>query len=347
MKRVYKFTIICCLMAGGFSAKAQLDLGTLLESGANDASTYMQSYMEPLFRGLGFGMNGGWYNTAKPHKTLGFDLSITMMATRVPKANEFFTFNNADYENFYYAGGSNVQVPTMFGPNLGADDLPQLSVRDFTDADGDGDLMDELIRFSAPTGLGLTEGELGDILPFNAVPVPMVQLGVGVIKNTDLKLRYIPRQNVGDDANIEMFGLGVMHDITQWLPGEKILPVEISVFGGYTGLRTEIFIDKDAGQSMQLESRSFIGQAIVSKKILVFTPYVGLGFASSKSDITLKGRFETENDVLVDPVNFNYEDSGFRANIGLMVKLAFLTLTGEYAIQEYDTYSVGLGFSFR
>ena len=70
-------------------------------------------------------MNGGWYNTAKPHKTLGFDLSVSLMATKVPKADEFFTFNNSDYTNFYYANGNSVSVPTMFGPNLGADDLPR------------------------------------------------------------------------------------------------------------------------------------------------------------------------------------------------------------------------------
>ena len=170
----------------------------------------------------------------------------------------------------------------------------------------------------------------------------MIQLGVGVIKGTDLEVRYIPKQNVEDDASIELFGIGGMHDITQWLPGEKLFPVGLSIFAGYTQLKTEIFLDKDAGQSMQLQADSFMGQVIVSKDILVFTPYVGLGYASAKvrSDV---GRYETEDEVLVDPIQFNYDDGGFRGNVGLMIQLAVVTISGEYAFQEYDTYSVGFG----
>ena len=166
MKYLNKIAIALFLVLS-FNAKAQLDLGLLLESGSEDANTYLENYMAPMFRGLGFGLNGGWYNTAKTHKKFGFDLSITMMASKVPEADEFFTFNNSDFKNLYYADGSSVRVPTMFGPNLGADDLPQLSVRDFDDTDGDGDITDELIRISAPTGLGLDEGDIGELLPFN------------------------------------------------------------------------------------------------------------------------------------------------------------------------------------
>jgi len=347
MKRIYTFLLALTLVFSTFSAKAQLDIGFLLEAGANDANTYLSNYMAPAFRGLGFGMNGGWYQTAKPHKSLGFDLSVSLIASQVPAADEFFTFNNSEFENFYFAGGNSVQVPTMFGPNLGADDLPQLTVRDFSDIDSDGDLQEDLIRISAPTGLGLQEGDLGDILPFNAVPVPMVQLGVGLVKGTDLKVRFIPEQTIGDDATISLMGFGLLHDVTQWLPGENIFPLSLSVFAGFTQLNTEIFLDDSKTQSMSLEANSFTGQVIASKKILFFTPYVGLGFASSTSNVDLLGRFETENSVLTDPLSFEYEDSGFRANAGLTLELAVIRLNVDYAFQEYNTLTVGFGISIR
>jgi len=330
-----------------FNAKAQLDLGLLLEAGAGDATTYLQNYMAPAFRGLGYGMNGGWYQTAKPHKTLGFDLSVSLMASQVPEADEFFSFKNSDYTNFYYANGNSVNVPTMFGPNLGADDLPQLSVRDFSDEDNDGDLSEELIRISAPTGLGLEESEVGDLLPFNAVPTPMVQLGVGLFKGTDLKVRFVPEQNVEDEATISLLGFGLMHDITQWLPGEKIIPFSLSVFGGFTQLNTEIFLNDEKTQSMALEANSFLAQAIISKKILFITPYAGLGYATSSANVKLKGTYETENGDLVDPIDFGYEDNGFRANVGLTLHLAIIRINAEYAFQEYDTVTVGFGISIR
>lgn len=347
MKRILRtITTFVFALLLSFNAKAQLDLGLLLEAGANDASKYLEGYMSPLFRGLGFGMNGGWYQTAKPHQTLGFDLSVSLMSSQVPAADEFFTFNNSEFDNFYFAGGNSVQVPTMFGPNLGADDLPQLTVRDFSDEDGDGDTMEELIRLSAPTGLGLQEGDLGDILPFNAVPVPMVQLGVGVIKGTDVKLRFIPEQDF-DDATLSLMGVGLLHDITQWLPGEDIFPVSLSVFAGITQLNTEIFLNDEKTQSMALEANSFMGQVIASKKFLFVTPYVGLGYASANSNVTLKGTFETENSTLTDPVDFDVQTSGFRANAGLTLELAVIRINAEYAFQEYNTLTVGFGISIR
>lgn len=346
MKYLNKIAIALFLVLS-FNAKAQLDLGLLLESGSEDANTYLENYMAPMFRGLGFGLNGGWYNTAKTHKKFGFDLSITMMASKVPEADEFFTFNNSDFKNLYYADGSSVRVPTMFGPNLGADDLPQLSVRDFDDTDGDGDITDELIRISAPTGLGLDESDIGEFLPFNSVPVPMIQLGVGLIKNTDLKVRYIPKQDFDGDATLELFGVGIMHDITQWLPAEKLLPLDLSLALGYTSMKSEIFLDKDANQSMALEANSFLAQVIASKEILTFTPYVGLGYATANSNVALKGRYETESSTLVDPIQFDYQNNGFRANVGLRIRFAVITFTGEYAFQEYETLSVGMGVTIR
>lgn len=347
MKKIFISIFTAALLASGFSAKAQLDLGLLLEAGADDAATYLQGYMGPAFRGLGFGLNGGWYTTAKPHKTLGFDLTVSLTASKVPEIDRFFTFNNADFNNFYYAQGNSVEVPTMFGPNLGADDLPQLSVRDFNDADGDGDTMEELIRLSAPTGLGLDESEIGQVLPFDGVPVPMVQLGVGLFSGTDLKVRYIPEQNVQDDAAISLIGFGLMHDITQWLPGEKIIPFSLSVFAGYTQLSTAVYLNDDKSQSMELEANSVLVQGIISKKLLFVTPYAGIGYATANSTVNLKGTYSTENGDLVDPINFEYEDAGIRANVGLTMDLFIFKFNAEYAFQEYNTLTVGFGLSIR
>ena len=44
----------------------------------NDASNFLESYFSPLFTSLGSGLNNGWYNTAKPHKLGGFDITFTL-----------------------------------------------------------------------------------------------------------------------------------------------------------------------------------------------------------------------------------------------------------------------------
>lgn len=64
--------------------------------------------MSPLFRSLGYGLNGGCYNVAKAHEKLGFYLSMTMMAAQVSQADEFFAFNYSDFKNLFYADASSV-----------------------------------------------------------------------------------------------------------------------------------------------------------------------------------------------------------------------------------------------
>ena len=158
MKNILRTLLVISLLGVGLKgSKAQGGLDGLLEAGFEDATTMLKHYMEPAFVGVGYGLQSGWYNTAKVHNFLGFDLSITASASKVPDEKEFYTFLNSEFNNFYYADGNSVEVPTLLGPNLGADDLPQLSVRDFNDIDNDGDFQEELVRISAPTGLGLEE----------------------------------------------------------------------------------------------------------------------------------------------------------------------------------------------
>lgn len=353
MKKIIRTLLIFVSLIGvGLNeSKAQDGLGTLLEAGAADATTMLKHYMEPLFVGIGYGLQSGWYNTAKPHKLLGFDLSITASASKVPDEKEFYTFLNSEFENFYYAGGNSVQVPTLLGPNLGADDLPQLSVRDFNDLDNDGDFQEELVRISAPTGLGLEEE-----FPINAVPSPMIQIGIGLPKGTELKIRFIPESAaeslVGREEGyrFNMFGLGVMHDIKQWLPAEKVLPFDLSVFAGFTQFKASADVEPDISSSDQkivFEVNAMTVQAVISKKISFLTIYGGMGYVQSKVDFAMKGTYQTESENLIDPIAFGYNQSGFRGNLGLRLKLLFLTLSGEYAVQEYNTYSASIGFTFN
>jgi len=352
MKNILRTLLVISLLGVGLKgSKAQGGLDGLLEAGFEDATTMLKHYMEPAFVGVGYGLQSGWYNTAKVHNFLGFDLSITASASKVPDEKEFYTFLNSEFNNFYYADGNSVEVPTLLGPNLGADDLPQLSVRDFNDIDNDGDFQEELVRISAPTGLGLEEE-----FPINAVPSPMIQVGLGLFKGTELKIRFIPESAaeslVGRDEGyrFNMFGLGIMHDIKQWLPAEKIIPVDISIFAGFTNFNATADVDPDdqnSNQTIEFESNAVTVQAVVSKKIAFATFYGGLGWAQSKVDFAMKGTYETESEVLVDPVAFGYDNSGFRGNLGLRLKLLFLTVSGEYAFQEYNTYSVSVGFTFR
>ena len=68
-----RFLIISLLVFFSFSLKSQV-----LVDNINDAKSFLQAYLKPLGNGLGAITNNGWYNTARPHKLLGFDATVSL-----------------------------------------------------------------------------------------------------------------------------------------------------------------------------------------------------------------------------------------------------------------------------
>lgn len=338
MKKIY--IIILALGILNFNSNAQeVDFDTFLEGGVGNANTLLNGYLEPAFAGFGYALNAGWYNTGKPHKLLGFDLTFGLNMAQVPNSANYFTFNPSNYTGIGIAeplnsdsplAGTN-KLPTLFGPNLNADDIPFLVFNEGT--------ADE-VRFTSPTGTGIDE-----VLPFVAVPAPYAQFGIGLIKNTDLKIRLMPEQEV-DGNSIKMFGIGVMHDVKQWIPGIKNLPFDLSGFFGYTSLETVATIDEAAGQTAVFNVKGTTFQGIISKKLAILTVYGGLGFTTSKTEFKMLGTYdEIPNDP--NPINISSSNGGGKANIGARLKLLILTFHAEYSFQEYNTLTAGVGLSIR
>lgn len=334
--KIIRLLSLSILLSAPLSLVAQSDMDVFLKAGADDASKLIESYISPVMKGFGYGINNGWYNTAKPHKTLGFDLTVTAHIVSAPTDRRFFTFNNQDYKHIQLASGESAQLPTAFGP---AEEGPELIV-----VDENGDPTG--VSFNSIQGLGLKE-EIG----MNAVPVPMAQLGIGIAKNTDLKLRYIPTLNFGD-GEIGLFGIGIMHDVKQWIPVMKKLPFDLSALVGYTKLTAGYDMEGDVqgdDQRAELTAGGFTLQGIISKKISILTLYGSLGYNSVKSTIKVKGSYDVEGytEPFVDPVDFAFNEGSLRATAGFRLKLAILTLHADYTLNKFPIISGGIGLSVR
>ena len=329
--------LIFSFLSVSFFCKAQDNLDIYLEAGKDDATKLTESYLTPIMKGFGYGLNNGWYNTAKAHKTLGFDLTVTAHAVFAPKSSQYFIFKDEAYSNIRLAHGESNQLPTAFGP---ASEGPRLEILD-ENGEPTG------TTFNAVEGLGIKE-ELGH----NIVPVPMVQLGIGIVKNTDIKLRYIPTIDIGD-GEVSLWGIGVMHDVKQWIPGIKHLPFDLSALVGYTKMTTSYDLQGlsntgDGSQELLLNAGALSVQGIISKKMSVLTLYGGVGYNKTTSSIVVNGVFELEdNRVLEDPIDFTFGEGSLRATAGFQLKLAILTLHADYTINKYPILSAGLGFSVR
>jgi len=333
-----------------FTVSAQAQFEDFLKGGVDDANVLFNHYMSPFMKGMGYGFNNGWYNTAKPHQTLGFDLTISFNAAIVPEVDQSFEFVPADY-NFTRVQSGPTTLPTFMGSNS-----TTIIENYITDPllPPPGEIV--LGSYNSPDGIG------DDIKPYSfnkvAVPSPIIQAGIGIIKGTELKIRWMPTIQSGTDFSFKYFGVGGLHSISQWIPVLKDLPfLDISAFIGYTKISAELGIPEGniagANQQATYDVSTFTYQLLASAHVSVVTGYIGLGMDNFKTTFKMLGTYDifpTEPlvPVLIDPINLQASGTGgFRTTLGVRLKLAILTLHADYTIREYNTLTAGLGFSFR
>lgn len=339
------------LLVISHSAKSQENFEQIFRAGTADANTYLQKYSEAIGLSFNSGMGSGWYNTAKPHKLFGFDLTATLNVATIPDDELKFQFNSSDFQNLEFVSGDS-DLPSL----VGGDAATRLRVPAGTTINGVGGTVTYSAdkEFDAPNGLL----DANDIPVGVGAPVPAVQLGIGLIKNTDLKIRYASDFGLLDEGSIQLIGFGVLHDLKQWIPGFKLIPIDVSGFFGYTSLKIEYPFDiSEPDFSVpnglaELKASSTTVQIVASKKIAILTPYVGLGYNIASSSIKVNGDFTYSEGAdivtITNPVDLNFSGGSTpRINAGLRIKLLILTLHAEYAIQKYNTLTVGAGISIR
>ena len=362
MKSIKNLFIACLftvLIIGQAWAQNKGEFFDILYSAPKDANTFLNSYLSPITKGLGYGMTSGWYTTAKPHNTLGFDISLSLSTVFVPSSDHYFTFKNSDYTNLQLASGTEAQLPTIIGPD---ESTPSLQMVDHTGTIGDVTLA----NFNAPSGLGFKQH-----IGFAAVPVPVLSFGIGLVKNTDLKFRFIP--DIANNVKYSYWGIGLMHDLTQWIPVVDKLPIDISILAAYSKFSFDYpMTESESGwpgsnQDMNGKTNGLTFEALVSKKISVLTLLVGLGFDHSSTKYNIDGNYDidysnfassyptgynipgsTNNTVTItDPIALTGKNGGVKLTGGLRLQFAVITLDFNYTLGKYNVFNTGLGVTFR
>lgn len=328
-------TAICFLFAYGLNA--QDGLTEFLNAGEADANKLTNAYLEPIFEGLSYGFNGGWLTSAKTHKKFGFDIGITFTGVFIPDSKNYFTPNDLGLETTTLIDPPSGFSPTIVGPG-------DATTYEVTPPNGSP------YQFAGPEGLDF-EGTF----KISGVLTPMVQFGIGTVKNTDLKIRFMPKVSAGG-TEVKMWGLGLMHDFKQWIPGLKMTPIDMSVLVAYTnfsGVSDMSGIFDSGGdpssQELAYSMSALLIQAQVSKKLSVFTFYGGVGYNLVATETKMKGSYEIPElgVTYTDPISLDYKNDGFRLNVGMRILLGVFYLYGDYTLQEYNTVTAGFGFSVK
>jgi|WetSurMetagenome_2_1015567.scaffolds.fasta_scaffold00198_6 hypothetical protein len=353
MKRSSKIRgllFVACLLVSGNMLNAQIDeLGKFIAGGKADGTKLFEAYLKPWTTGFGHDLNAGWYHTAKPHKLWGFDINFSASAAFVPTADKSYDASSLGLSGTLSAGPNGMKASSIAGKDVVG---PTLTYN----------LGGASASYELPKGTNIS-----------VVPSPMFQVGIGLIKHTELALRFIPNVPLGSAGNLNMWGVAVKHDVMQWLPIVDRVPfLHISVMGGYTRLNTEIDMSvepEDIGltyaytpstydnQSLKLAVQSFTFNALASIDIPVLTVFVGAGISNTKTNLDLLGNYPTPTAGNIqaftsDPLSIvikgkDGKTTKPRLSAGLKIKMGPVHLFGEYTYANYSLATAGLAVSIR
>jgi hypothetical protein len=332
--------LISSLLMLPLLAQAQLFDGieTLLLA-KEDAEILLQGYTQPLGKSLIYGQNTGWAHTAKTHKPLGFDLTIGAGVSLVSDLDVRFMPQGLRFTEVPQNG-----LPTLFG-----------------------EAQSQALAVRIPTGnntpdleadLDFPGGAASD-LPVQGMPTPTVQLSVGAWFNTDITVRFVPEINL-EGTNLGLWGLGLKHDLTQYLGPLDRLPLNVSVLAARSQMDIRYDLpDAGAGTYVDFTMSTYTLQVLGSLDFPIISVYGAVGYSGGSAELGMIGSYDltyTQNiggldvsrsEQIKDPIQLGYKAHSALGTLGLRVNLPLIKIYGQYSLQEYQTASLGVALSVR
>ncbi len=339
---------------------AQSEIVNFLKGGIADSETLMQAYLEPLGNSMGANLNGGWYNTAKLHNTLGFDITLSVTAAIPPESAKTFDLNSIGLKILEVKDPAHSIAPTFAGSrNKG----PMLVLRNPESGNA-------LLEFESISGLNVP-----------IYPLPMIKGAIGLPKGVEIMGRFIPKFSF-EDISLGLWGAGIKYNFLRHIPGVNNVPfLNASIMGAYTGVYSSAAVDFQKNifrehvedipilggrenydnQEIAINLEGFTGMLLVSYDLPVISIYGGTGYSQAKTNVNLYGDYpmisdlknESGEDVIqledaTDPIALAFENySGLQYTIGLKVKIAIISFHADYTRANYNLFSLGLGLTLR
>lgn len=288
-------------------------------------------------------MNSGWYSTAKVHKKLGFDLTISLNSVVVPDGEKSF-----DISNFKLIESEIKNLPSIFGDSKN-EELNVIIPK--------SDLHPQLkATFFSPGGIK-------DQLPLGIVSSPSIQVSIGLPFKSEVTLRYLPEYN-RNRVYFSNYGIGFKHDILQYFTFLKKIPsLNVSAFGAYSIMSINYDIQsaerfRGINQISEFDITNYKFQILTSFNLKIIEFYGGIGISGGNSSFSINGEYELDYVVdgdsntkfpikISDPVKINYSIHELSKNFGFKFKFLFLHAFIDYTFQEYDVVTIGTSINFR
>lgn len=370
-KTILKALGLTALLTSAHYSQAQNDAARLLRSGKDEAAKLLTGYFNPLTKGLASGVNDAWYSTAKPLGPLGFDL----------RTGVGFSITNSDAESFTLAS---VSANRDYSKGIVIDPANGIYDTKIPTVVGSGKSVDLIVKTNNPILPGQTinidtiKGIEGLNTPISLGASPFVQLSVGIVKETEIMVRFLPIQS--GDYSSSGYGFGIKHSLSQWIWGVDKLPIDISGIFTYTNNVLEYkfgdnYLKSDGSSGSLSESEYKNSQkvrittsgwqvgAIISKKLMFFTPYASIVFNNANSEMAMLGIYpvqsvrqngatiENYTENVTDPVKLSSTLSAMRSAFGFRTKFGPIALGAEYNLSyskdQFSTFNFNLAVNIQ
>ena len=301
------------------------EIEKFLDAGGDNVEALTKAYLSPLPNGVITGLNSGWTTKAKPTKSLGFSLQLRASFATVPTVEQMFDANTIGLEGISVSPGKS---STIAGENI----------------DGQILTLPDNSTLTLPSGIN-----------FPYVPTPMVQANLGLFLGTDVTIRYVPEVDLQDYGSVDLVGVGIKHDLNQWIPGGKLLPIDLTIMAAYTQFNMSIDLEFNKGaQGQRVESatQAIVTNFLIGKTIPLLSAYAGIGYQLGDFELNMLGDYIIGSGVrqstLTDPVSYTQSyNGGIHLIAGAQIKLALFRLFAEVTTAEYTTFNGGIGIGLK
>jgi hypothetical protein len=145
-------------------------------------------------------------------------------------------------------------------------------------------------------------------------------------------VRGFPNMKLAGVGQLNFYGAGLKHSISQYLPLSEVMPVDIALQGVYQQL--------NVGDIVKMNTVTANLQA--SAKLLMITLYGGLGYENAKMDIEYQELGKTEKSkVSLEAANELKFTVGVRYTL-----LMLIDFFADYTIADTPSVNLGAGVGF-
>ena len=301
------------------------EIEQFLDAGGDNVDALTKAYLSPLPNGIISGLNSGWTTKAKPTKSLGFSLQLRASVATVPTLEQSFDAGSIGLEGISVSSGTS---STIAGDNTSGQILT----------------LPDNSTLTLPAGTN-----------FPYVPTPMVQANLGLFLGTDVTVRYVPETEILDYGNVDLVGVGIKHELNQWIPGGKLLPIDLTIMAAYTQFNMAVDLEFNQGaQGQRVESatEAMVANLLIGKTLPFLSAYAGVGYQTGTFELNMLGDYVIGSGIaqttLSDPVSYSQSyNGGIHVMAGAQIKLAIFRIFAEVTTAEYTTFNGGIGIGLR